>query len=244
MGIFDLLHDLYLLFLDNLGPLAMACCLIAGVALGVWFWLRSGSRKEKNREVGTYAEALKDTTQALKANGQLLQATQKQLVEVHQKNLDLHTALSGALVELDQARRALDAAKSDIRDLNTALQTERSDNTTTAVTLNHQIDRLQTRVDDLQLQVTTNQIQHSEEVERLKTLLQISENARLRAVDELKCVQRELAEIKARLEPEQATAPDFSGDTQLPASTDEQTGAQSESDNLKKEFKSDEQPVL
>lgn len=165
----DVLHDLFHLFLDNLGPMVLALCLILGIGLGAWGWLRGRSRKEMVQQVAVYAEALKDVTSALQTSNTTVAATQTALTEANQQIIGLSNTLNEVRGELKRTNEAntrleqrLTMSEQANAQLKALLEAERLANAQALADMKREFATMQA------------------EVERLKALLKVSEDARLR----------------------------------------------------------------
>lgn len=144
-----IIHDLFHLFLDNLGPLGLALVLLLGLGGGSYFWNRSRARKNADHVVATYATALGNITEALTESNKTLRETQIALTQAVNANLEL--------------RKSLDAAT----DLNTKLQARLD---TLENEPNGTIPKLQARVTYLEGEVTRLQGLLTASEEQRKTI--------------------------------------------------------------------------
>ncbi|MBI5957527.1 MAG: hypothetical protein HY866_02255 [Chloroflexi bacterium] len=185
----ELIHDLFYILLDNLGLIILVLCLTSGVALGMFVWSRSTDKKDKDREVSTYAEALRDVTAALNTTTATLSSTQDKLREVHDTTIVLHDLLA-------TARQQLKEGEETNKQLKSALDTERDQSKTTTDQLQSEINRLNDVVTELQKQLDRGQVDHQDEVSRLEKLLRASEDARLKAEGDLRQLRAEFQALR------------------------------------------------
>ncbi len=194
------------LLLDNLPPLVLALCLVAGVALGVVLYHRSRSKQE----VAIYAEALKDVADALKTSNQTVESTQKRLTEVHNTNISLNEQLTATQGQL-KAERETFAQRLRVQQeaFEEKLQAEREDFTRTLSEAEGRIRTLVADVGSLEqeragseatVQALTGKVASLEaQVATLQTKLQASEEARSQATAELEQLRGEVGELRARV---------------------------------------------
>ena len=194
------------LFLDNLPPLVLALCLVAGIALGVVLYHRSRSKQE----VAIYAEALKDVADALKTSNQTVESTQKRLTEVHNTNISLNEQLTATQGQL-KAERETFAQRLRVQQeaFEEKLQAERE---TFAQALSEAEGRIRTLVADVgsleqervgseaTVQALTGKVASLEaQVATLQAQLDASEAARTQATAELEQLRGEVGELRARV---------------------------------------------
>ncbi|MBI5961046.1 MAG: hypothetical protein HY866_20070 [Chloroflexi bacterium] len=188
----ELIHDLFYILLDNLGLIILVLCVTSGVALGMFVWSRSRDKKDKDREVSTYAEALRDVTAALNTTTTALSNTQDKLREVHDTNIILHDLLA-------TARQQMKESEETNKQLKSALDAERDQSKTTTDQLQSEINRLNEVVSQLQQQIDNGQVAHLEEVNRLEKLLRASETARLKAERDLRDLRTDFQSLREQL---------------------------------------------
>ena len=228
----ELLHEGVRLLLDNLPPLVLALCLVAGVALGVVGYNRSRSK----REVAIYAEALKDVADALKTSNQTVESTQKRLTEVHNTNISLNeqlTATQGQLkAERETFAQRLTAQQEAFEE---KLQAEREDFTRTLSEAEARIRTLVATADTLEqarsssqatVQALTEKVSALEtQVATLQTKLQASEEARTQATVALELLRGEVGELRAWVARAEAEGDDVKAAEQVLAEPVEGTPA-------------------
>ncbi len=250
MGVGEFVHELFHLFLDNLGPIVLIVCLVAGVSFATWNWYRSKARKEMQRDIEVYAEALKDVTTALKTSNETLSATQTALGEAqaelkvsNQTNVELNRANGELKAALEKAGSKLDAVEKQLCDYQAAtaklsgeLEAVKTSKDDMIATLTAKITDLQTLVATLQEQLRTGAQAHASEVKRLELLLKASEDARLKAEADLRNVQTEIDALrKAIKQPTEAEGSIEPADPVEPAQEPQEptdTPAESPSESL------------